>query len=137
MAKKGKMWLPAPPKQVKHETPDSVKRILIEKADEIIEKTLKPRHIKPPPSDNDLNYLADISSKRYRNYFYFCATYNSPGPNAISPSFETKFTRMEYAGNERFSLSYMRYTGQWREVYKNMPMSECLKSIAEEPLFIP
>ncbi len=36
------MWLPAPPKRVKHEAPDSVKRILKEKADESIEKTMKP-----------------------------------------------------------------------------------------------
>ncbi len=137
MAKKRKMWLPAPPKRVKHEAPDSVKRILKEKADELIEKTLKPRHIKPPPADIDLNYLADIHSKWYRNYFYFCATYNSPSPDAISPSFETKFARMEYADNEKFHLSYMRHTEQWWEISQNMPMLECLQLITEESLFIP
>jgi len=137
MAKKRKIWIAAPLKRVKHEAPDFVKRILKEKADEIIEKTLKPRHIKPPPADIDLNYLADIYSKWHRNFFYFCATYNSPSPDAISPSFETKFARMEYADNEKFHLSYMRYTGQWWEVHRDLPMPECLQLITEEPLFIP
>ena len=129
--------MPAPPRRTKPQVPDSIKGILKEKADEIIENVLKPGHIKPPPTDNDFNYLVDIYSKWYRNYFYFCAKYNCPSPNAISPSFETKFARMEYVGNERFNLSYMRHTEQWREIYQELAMLECLKLIAEEPHFMP
>jgi hypothetical protein len=137
MAIKRKTWMPASPKRTKPQAPDSIKLILKEKADEIIENILKPEHIKPPPTDNDFNYLVDIYSKWYRNYFYFCARYNCPSPNAISPSFETKFARMEYVGNERFNLSYMRHTEQWWEIYQELPMLECLKLIAEEPHFMP
>ena len=114
-----------------------MKRILKEKADGIIENVLKPEHIKPPPTDNDFNYLVDIYSKWYRNYFYFCAKYNCPSPNAISPSFERKFARMEYVGNERFNLSYMRHTEQWWEIYQELTMLECLKLISEGAHFMP
>ena len=137
MASKRKTWMPASPRRTKPQVPNSIKRILKEKADEIIENILKPEHIKPPPTDNDFNYLVDIYSKWYRNYFYFCAKYNCPSPNAISPSFETKFARMEYVGNERFNLSYMRHTEQWWEIYQELPMLECLNLIVEEPRFMP
>ena len=137
MASKRKTWMPASPRRTKPQVPDSIKRILKEKADEIIENVLKPEHIKSPPTDNDCNYLVEIYSKWYRNYFYFCAKYNCPSQNAISPSFETKFARMEYVGNERFNLSYMRHTEQWWEIYQELPMLECLKLIAEEPNFMP
>ena len=137
MASKRKTWAPDPRRTTKPQVPDTTKRILKEKADEIIENVLKPEHIKPPPTDNNFNYLVDIYSKWYRNYFYFCAKYNCPGLNAISPSFETKFARMEYVGNERFNLSYMRHTEQWWEIYQELPMLECLKLIAEEPNFMP
>lgn len=137
MASKRKMWMYSSPRRKKPHVPDSIKLILKEKADEIIENVLKPKHIEPPPTDNDFNYLVDIYSKWYRNYFYFCAKYNSPNPNAISSSFETKFARMEYVGNEKFNLSYMRHTGQWWEIYQELPMLESIKIIAEEPHFIP
>ena len=127
MASKRKTWAPVSPRRSKPQVPDDIKSILKEKADEIIENILKPEHIKPPPTDNDFNYLVDIYSKWYRNYFYFCAKYNCPGPNAISPSFETKFARMEYVGNERFNLSYMRHTEQWSEIDQELSMLECLK----------
>lgn len=137
MASKKEMWMPAAPRRTIPQVPDSVKRTLKEKADEIIESVLKSKHIKLPPAGNGFNYLADIHSKWYRHYFYFCAKYNCPGPDAIPPSFETKFARMEYVGNERFNLSYMRHTGQWWEIYQELPMIDCLKLIVEEPHFMP
>ncbi len=137
MASKSKTWMPASQRRKKPQVPDSIKLFLKKKADEIIENVLKPKHIKPPPIDNDFNYLVDIYSKWYRNYFYFCAKYNCPSPSAISPSFETKFARMEYVGNEKFNLSYMRHTEQWWEIYQELPMLESIKIIADDPQFIP
>lgn len=137
MINKRKTWSFSPPKQKKPQVPDSIKFRLKEKADEIIENVLKPEHIKPPPTDNDFNYLVDIYSKWYRNYFYFCAKYYCPSPNAISPSFEMKFARMEYIDTEKFNLSYMRHTEQWCEIYQGLSILDCLKIICEEPHFIP
>ncbi|HME54063.1 MAG TPA: hypothetical protein VKM55_17685 [Candidatus Lokiarchaeia archaeon] len=79
----------------------------------------------------------DIYSRWYRNYFYFCSKYSSPGPNAISPFFETKFARMEYMPNGRFNLAYMRYTGQWLEVFTDLSLEECLEMIEKGPWFHP
>ena len=100
-----KTWGASSLRQKKAKVPDSIKIGLKEKADEIILNILKPEYVKSPPTDNDFNYLVDIYSKWYRNYFYFCAKYNSPSSNSISPSFETKFARMEYIGSEKFNIS--------------------------------
>jgi len=117
--------------------PDYLKHSVEQAASELIENVLKPDHIKPPPRSNQFNYLVDIYGKWRGSYFYFCATYNSPGPYAISPSFETKFTRMEYRGDNRFALAYMRHTGQWVEVYDSLSLKECIESIQNDPWFQP
>lgn len=137
MASKRKMWIPSSARRTKSQVPDSIKQALSETAGKIIENELKPKYIKPPPIDNDFNYIVEIYSKWYRNYFYFFAKYNCPSSNAISPSFETKFARMEYVGNGKFNLSYMRHTEQWLEIYQELSMLECIKVIAEEPYFVP
>lgn len=135
--KQRRTWVYSPRKQPGPKVPDSVKSEVEQAASELIEKVLKPTHIKPPPKDMQFNYLAHIFTKWYRNHFYFCGTYNSPGPYAISPSFEVKFTRMEYRGPNRFNLAYLRHTGQWIEIYHDLSLKECLKAIQEDPWFRP
>jgi hypothetical protein len=102
-------WSATPPKKIKLTVPVSTQVMLKEKADKLIDDVIKPQYVKPAPTTDDYNYIADIHSKWYRNYFYFCATYNCPSPNAISPSFETKFARMEYVADNKFNLAYMRH----------------------------
>ena len=67
-----------------------------------METVLKPQHFKPPPEGERFDYIVDLSTRGHRSALSFCATYGCPGPNAI---FETKFTRLEYAGGDRFNLA--------------------------------
>ena len=135
MAKK--QWVYSPKKPAKPKVPADVKTQVKTQADTLVETTLKPTHIKPPPEEPGFNYISDIYTKWYRNYFYFCATYQSPGPNAVSPEFETKFACLEYLENGNFNLSYMRHTGQWLEMYQDLILGTCLNSIENEPHFMP
>jgi len=114
-----------------------VKRDVETRAHAFIASVLKPKHLTPAPQDADFNYIVDISMKWYRNYFYFCATYCSPGPYAIAPSFETQFARLEYVGDQQFHLSYMRHTGQWWELYTALSVGACFEAIRDEPHFLP
>ena len=123
--------------KTKPKVPESIKLMLTDKANELIENIIKPNHISPPPTDNNFNYLVDIYSTWYRNYFYFCSKYNCPGPNAIATSFDIKWARMEYVGNDKFNVSYMRHTEKWAEVFQDISMTDCLKAITEEPYFAP
>jgi hypothetical protein len=124
-------------KKSSQKAPESVKSHVENRANQLIETFLKPTFIQPPPEEPRFNYLVDITSKWYRNYFYFCCRYCSPGPNAISPYFEDKFARLEYTGHDRFNLAFMRHTGQWQELYQGLTLDECLQAIQEEPFFQP
>lgn len=117
--------------------PESVKVHVKEKADELIESRLKLEHIKPPPENAHLNYIVDIYSKWYHSYFYFCAAYLCPSPDAGSEFFESRFARLQYTGNDRFSISYMRHTGQWVGLFTELTLDECLESIKNEPHYLP
>ena len=134
MAKKQKRWVYSPSKP---KVPDNIKTTVKAKADELVETALKPQNIKPPPEDMAFNYVVDIYTKWYRNYFYFCATYANPRPDAITSHFETKFARLEYVEKDWYHLSYMRHTGKWWEVYPDLSLDECLTAIKDDPLFMP
>ena len=137
MAKRQKTWIYKPPRGSKPKVPDTIKLDVEAKGREIVETILKPKHIKPPPLDKHCNYIVDIYTKWYRNYFYLCTKYACPGPNAISPYFEAKFARLEYIGNGRFNLSYMRHTEKWWEIYFDLSIDECIAAIRDESLFLP
>ena len=87
--------------------PDDIKAEVDAKASELVETFLKPTYIKPPPKDQRWNYIIDLFTKWHRSFFYFCSTYACPGPNALSPTFESRFARMEYVGEGRFNLAYL------------------------------
>ena len=139
MAKKNlhKMWVYAPGKPAPPSVPEDLKAEVKAKADDLVESVLKPQHVKPPPKDLRWNYIIDIYTKWHRSFFYFCSTYACPGPNALSPTFESPFARMEYVGAGRFNLAYMRHTGKWWEVYQGLTAEECLETIRDEGIFQP
>lgn len=137
MKKRQKRWVFSPPKPPKPKVPELLQLQVQAQADELVERVLKPKHIQPPPQDDRFNYLVDIYTKWYRSYFYFCAAYRSPGPNAISPGFEIRFARLEYTAGNRFNLAYMRHTGQWWELHSSLSLSEALAAIRDEPHFMP
>src|SRR3990172_4680607 len=139
MAKKQKMWVYSPPKPPAPKVSANTKAIVQQKADELADRVLKPKHIKPAPAPDEFqhNYIADIYTKWYRHYFYFCAKYNVPGPNAPMPFFEAKFARLEYVKDNRFNMAFMRYTGEWVEVYQNLSLEQCLTAVENDPFFHP
>ena len=133
-----KIWLCSPPKP---KVPDAVKVGVETKAMALVNDILKPEHVKPPPKNAKWNYIVDLYTKWHRNYFYFCAKYACPGPNAMSPYFETGFARLEYAGDvgrqSLFNLSYMRHTGKWWEIMHGLPLEQCLAEVREGGFFDP
>ena len=41
-----------------------------------------------PPKDKRWNHLIGITTKWHRSFFYFVGQYASPGPDALSPTFD-------------------------------------------------
>jgi len=135
MAKKPKKaWVYAPTRPPKEKVSDDLKAEVEAQASEFVEKVLKPRHVQPP-KEPKFNYIINLWSRWHRSYFYFGATYACPDPNAISPTFETKFARLEFVGGNKFALSYMRHTGKWLEIFSRLSLDECLELVRDDPLF--
>jgi len=130
-------WGWAPKKTASPQVPDALRVELTTKANELVESFLKPTFITPPPEDTRWNYLTDISIKWHGSHLYFVGTYACPGPNAISPSFESRFVRITYAGGSVFHLAYMRHTDKWEEVFQGLQLDECLQRIRDMGIFHP
>ncbi len=78
-----------------------------------------------------------LHTKWWRHYLYFCATYFTPHPEAVPPTREVRFARLEYRDNKRFNLAYMRHTGEWVVVYENRSLTGCLRALRDEEIFQP
>ncbi len=137
MAKQRKAWVSSPASKSTSSLPGTVKDEVETKAKELIDKVLKPQHVQPPPEGSHSNYIIDISIQWLGSKCFFVSTYACPGPNAISPTFEAKFARLEHVGDARFNLSFMRHTGQWVQLYDALSVDECVKSIQDDPWFVP
>lgn len=137
MAKKKRQWTWAPDRRLKPAVPDGVKAEVQRKADELVEGHLKPEYVKPPPKDPRWNYLTGIHTKWNRAFFYLVGDYACPGPNALSPTFELSFARLEYTPDGRFNLAYFRHTGKWWQVFEGLTLDDALKTIRENGIFHP
>jgi hypothetical protein len=134
MAKKKKskaVWTLAPDRRIKPKVPDDLKAEVQAKADELVERVLKPRYIKPPPKSKQWNYPIALWTKWHRSFFYFGSTWASPGPNKIAPTFEVGFARLEYVNNGRFNLAYFRHTDEWWQTHKELTLAECLELVED------
>lgn len=136
-AKSQKGWAYAPRRQAPPSVPAALKKEVEEKAKVLVEAVLKPRHVPLPPENPQFNYVEDLYTKWYRSFFYFCAQYRSAGPYALGGHFETKFARMKYTGAGLFELAFMRYTGEWVDVYAGLTLDACLSSIRDDEWFHP
>ncbi len=132
-----KSWYPVQPKRNKPKVTNVIKQELNEKAARFIESKLKPEYLKPIPEDNGFNYISDIYSKWHQHYFYFCTKYIVQGKNAIRPSFEDKFARMEYLENGNYNLACLRHTGKWWDQNTDVTVDECFEEILDNPCFMP
>jgi len=134
MAKKKKSqrtWMLRSPSQRTAKAPlaERIKADVDAKAANLVATVLKPEYVQPPPKNPRFNYITDVWTKWIGGTLYFGTTYACPGPNAISPSFEAKFARMEHVGGGRFALSYMRHTEKWFKLSSSLTADECLDAV--------
>jgi len=130
-----KVWQFVPPKPAS--ASKEYKAQVLSLASQFLDSTLKPKSILPPPSSNQLNYIVDLFAKWHGRRLYLCSKYASPGPNAISPFFDSPFARLEYVSHDCFHVSYQRHNGEWVQLHSGLSLSESLASIVRDPLLLP
>ena len=133
MAKKY-IWIPSPAKAKRIKITEEQKNIVNIFFEPLIVEFKKHLKVKP---NKEHNYVVDIYSKWYQNYFYFCEKYKAEYKNRIMDEFETKFVRIEFVSENKYTFSYFRHTGQWHVVVENITLRKCLEMIKENPNFQP
>ena len=136
MAKQLKTWA-LNPKQTKANVPKATKEKLTKLANKLVEEKLKLRYVERPRKNQKINYVSDIYTKWVRNFFYFCAQYQSPEHNVRVQTFETKFARLEYLATGKYILSYQRHNGKWFETDRQISQAKALQVISNGGLFMP
>ncbi len=117
--------------------PRTLKAEVDAKAKDLIAKALRPKHVQPPAENNRFNYITDIKTKWDGHHLYFISTYACPWPKALSPTFESRFARMEYVGNSEFALSIMLHTEEWSRIHDSLTVTQCMKAIRDDRRFVP
>ena len=136
MAKARNPWNLTPAKK-RAAVSASMKSEVEAKAKDLIENVLKPKHVLPPKSGEQFNYISDITTKWIGSTCYFISIYACPGPGAISPTFEEKFARIECVGDGKLTVSFMQHTGKWIELFTGISVDECMNAIKDDPWFAP
>ena len=137
MPRKGYYWVYNPPKPPKLKVPEEEKNRITNICEEFIKTILKPKFIIPNPEIKKYCHIEEIFTKWWKNYFYFYAKYHYTHSRAIEEFLDQSFARLEYINKDKFNLSYMRHTNQWWEIYSELSLEECLKTIKEMPHFHP
>jgi len=119
--------------------PELVKHTLAHRVENLIEERFRRNLPRQAEMGKELGfaYVAAIYTKWRGRYFYIIARYRNPRENAEKEYFEVRTTRLEYIGQQRFALAYLRHTGKWQEVYPSLSLNECLRAIETEQLFWP
>ena len=61
----------------------------------------------------------------------------SLAPTLLPPFFEAKFARLKYIQDYQFNMAFMRYTGEWVELYQDLSLEQCLAAVENDPFFHP
>ena len=136
MAKRAEyQWVFTPGKTTTSKISAQLKAEVTDKSNALVEAVLKPTYLQPMPADHQFNYISNLYTKWYRNYFYFCAEYTCPGPHALAPTFESIFARLTYTGADHFTLSARRHNDEWLPLYHKQTLDECLAAIQSDSWF--
>jgi hypothetical protein len=130
------MWVYDPKSKPGTKPPDELKQEVSKKAEAILDEW-RQLYIKPVPKNYKWNYLIQLHGRWRGNYFTFGGTYACPHPDAISPTFDTGFARLEYLGQSKFNLAYFRHTGKWWQTEQAISLASALKMIREVGIYHP
>ena len=135
MKENKKYWMPSSIKSLKIKPSQSDKKNIQDYFHPLVEHFKKQYILKNP--NKEFNYIVDIYSRWYQNYFYLCEKFKSEDPNRLDDEFEVKFVRLKYTGKNQFEFSYFRHTGQWHLVAEGLTLDECKDMILSNPVFQP
>jgi hypothetical protein len=137
MAPRGWTWAPNPKKALEGGISKDERKRVEAKANELIERVLKPKCVYPLPKHPKYNWCVDIFVRWHQSYLYFIERLYCPFENRLSEYFELKQVRLQCLKNGNFSVFYMRHTGEWWPLEKNVSLSSALRAVANAGVWFP
>ena len=135
MARGGQwVWAPKPPRPV---MPDALeRRAIVAACEALIQDVLKPAHI-PVIVPSKFNYLIDITGAYAGGRYRFMRRYKSGFEDTLGQEFDAPFARVDRMKPGSFDVHWMRHTGQWWPLHRELTLAEALQKVASDDVFRP
>jgi hypothetical protein len=101
-----------------------------------IDEVLKPKFL-PAVQPTSFNYPVDIRGTWHGNRYRFIQRYRSGFAENQGEEFDAPFTRLDWAGRDRFNIQWHRHTGTWFCLYRGLSLVQALKTIEDDGLLHP
>jgi hypothetical protein len=116
--------------------PAETKRTITAACERIIATVYIPLCL-PVIRPTEFNYPVAIHGKWHGNRFIFMTRYRSGYPDNKGWEFDAPFTRLGYAGPDRYDLDFYRHTGRWWPISGALTLKEALHELENESLLQP
>ncbi len=129
MAKK--IWRKVVKKPPPAKPTENEKLAIVAACEAFIRDVLKPRflpEIKPTEFNYPIDIFGDWRARRYR----FLQRYRSDSPNRIRDEFDAPFARLDFLGPDRFDIYWMRHTGQWWRLHRDVTLEQALRLMIDD-----
>lgn len=133
-AKRQWVWAPKPERPALPN--ETEKASIIAACEHLIATVWKPKflpEVKPTP----FNYMIDIHGDWRAGRYRFMKRYRSGMEHNTGFEFDAPFARLDRMGPKRFDIYWMRHTGQWWHLHRDLTLDDALRTLEEDPVVQP
>lgn len=129
MAKK--IWMKTIERPRPAKPTEAEKTKIITACEAFIRDVLKPRFL-PEIRPTEFNYPIDIFGDWRAGRYRFLQRYRSDSPNRIRDEFDAPFARLDFMAPDRFDIYWMRHTGQWWRLHRDVTLEQALRLMIDD-----
>jgi hypothetical protein len=129
MAKK--VWRKVVKKPPPAKPTEAEKVAIVAACEAFIRDVLKPRFL-PEIKPTEFNYPIDIFGDWRAGRYRFLQRYRSDSFNRIRDEFDAPFARLDFMGPDRFDIYWMRHTGQWWPLHRDVTLEQALRLMIDD-----
>ena len=131
---KAKIWVPRASQRAP--VSDAEKQRIVAACERFIHDVLKPQFL-PQIKPNKWNYPIDIHGVWAGGRYRFVQRYRSGMEHNRGEEFDAPFARIDRMGLDRFDIYWMRHTGKWWRLYRDVTLAEALQILERDGILHP